>query len=252
MLVLDCDTRSSAVASVASIYGLSSQTIESFLRDFDIDAHYERTHPSQSGDQELRHVFEAKFNVQPKQPDRVCWFHLTRAPKGTDFSEGLLPPSASLDRVWQAVLSVFEGTEHEVKLRELRHMGVPSWHYSTKVGNPIHAGPYAMLVRDVATQSKAIGNHDYLWLPEIMDDICAGYCERYGDPLYELLSQALVPTTVKFWSAKKRGNGCVAAALFYLYLSAHNEPLSLYANTCFDGENSPIPPSQVLSVHADA
>lgn len=252
MIALDCDTRYSAATSIAAIYNISCEMLEAFLQDFNIDAHYQQTNPLQQSDRELRRVFETKFSIQPKRLDRVYWFHLTRALSSTDFREGLLPLSSSLDQVWQTFFRVFEGTEHKAKLQEIHSIGIPDRKYGLKVLNTCHSGPYAMLVRDVAMQSKAMGNHDYHWLPEIMEDICDGYSQRYNDALYELLSQALVPTTVKFWSANQLGNDCVEAALYYLYLTAHNKPLTLGANTCFDGKNSPIPAEQIIYVHTEA
>lgn len=36
----------------------------------------------------------------------------------------------------------------------------------------MHGGPYAILVREVAEHTKAVGQHDYLGMPEIIEDLC--------------------------------------------------------------------------------
>jgi len=237
---------------VSQLYGVDAGSIDSFFRGFDLEQHCQANDPPHPGDVELRHVFERNFGRRPSEPSRVFWFHLTRAPAGATFSEGILPLTASLAKFWDTVLNVFGGTVHETRLRELRRTGVPAFQYNHKVNDPLHAGPYAMLVRGIASKAEEVGNHDYLRLPEIMEDICTGYQERYGVSLDEALSASLLPTVVKFWSTKDPGDGCIDAALYYLYRTSRNEPLSMYANTCFDGENRAVPSEQIVSVEQPA
>ncbi|KZC20055.1 MULTISPECIES: hypothetical protein [Rhodanobacter] len=250
MIVMDCESRESALASVSQIYGVSGIEIDGFLQAFDLEAHYENSDPKYPGDQELRRIFECSLDCRASRLDRVFWFHLTRVRPGADFAEGIQPLSVSLECVWQTILNVFRGTEHETRLLNMRRNGVPNFHYELKADDALHAGPYAMMVRAVATRSEEIGNHNYLWLPEIMEDICNGYLGAYGTALHTELSQALTPTIVKFWSAKRCGIDCVEAALFYLYQTAHAERLSLGSNTCFDGENQTVLPEQVVKVES--
>ena len=248
MLVLDCGSRSTALTSVAAVYGVDETVIEEFLCAFDIDAHYAATNPDCHGDRELRRVFESLFGYEPAQLDRVVWFHLTRTSRNSNFETGIQPLSESINRVWQVVLEVFRGTEHERGLLDMQRDGVPDCHYRLKVGVPLHAGPYAVLVREAATRSSEIGNHDYLWLPEIMEDICNGYQGVHGVSLHQILSSALAPVIVKFWSTKQLGVSCLEAALYYLYVTAHGRRMTISANTCFDGENCGIPPEQIVGI----
>jgi len=130
----------------------------------------------------------------------------------------------------------------------MRQNGVPDRHYQAKAGEPFHAGPYAMLVREIAMHPRKNGNHDYLWLPEIMEDICNGYKQAHGEMLHDELNRALVPMIVKFWSAKYCGDDCIEVALDYLYRTAHDRASFRIPNTCFEGENKAIPPEQILRV----
>lgn len=248
MLSLDCESRASALDSLASIFGLSEKSIENFLCGFDIEDHYKRNEPPHSGDRELRLVLETRLRCSAAPLDRVYWFHLTRALPTSDFAHGIQPLTTALDHVWETVLHVFHETQHQPRLTKMKELGVPNSHYQLKTAKPLHAGPYAMLVRDVANRSKDIGNHDYLWLPEIMEDICNGYQTEYGESIHDELNKALVPVIVKFWSAKQRGIGCVEAALYYVYLSLHGHKLTMHANTCFDGKNELIPREQIIRV----
>ena len=250
MNVIDCESRISALESIAGLYAVSPSALDDFLSAFDLDAHYTKNNPARYGDQELRIVFESTFARTPKPIDRVFWFHLTRARRAADFEDGIYPLTASLERVWRTIFDVFLGTDHEARLLELRQSGVSNSRYELRVGKQLHGGPYAMLVRDVAAYPSKIGNHDYLWLPEIMEDICNGYQETYGESIRDALNKALVPIVVKFWRAKKRGLSCIESALYYLYLTAHDRHLNANANTCFDGENEAIPSSNIVRAEA--
>jgi hypothetical protein len=116
------------------------------------------------------------------------------------------------------------------------------------LGQPLLGGPYAMLVRESAFRAREMGNHDYLWLPEIMEDICNGYRVAYGDVIHERLCNALTPFIVKFWSTRILGKNCVESAMYYLYSTAHEEELCDLANTCYDGANSRVPPERIVCV----
>ncbi len=248
MLILDCESRSAALGSIAAIYGVATDSIDDFLRTFDIDAHFLEVGPLRSSCQELSIVFESRFNLIPKPIDRVCWFHLTRVAPSEKFSAGVQPLSTSLEYVWQTVLNVFKESPYYSNLLVMKRDGVPNFHYTAKIGNSFHGGPYAMLVRAVAECPVEMGNHDYLRLPEIMEDICNGYLQAHGEYIHDQLMQALQPTIVKFWSTKDLGFGCVESALYYLYLTAHDERLNLWCNTCFDGENEAISSEQIICV----
>lgn len=248
MIVLDCESRESALASVAAVYGVSPAEIDRFLRSFDVEAHYSKNDPHRPPDEELRILFEQTVGCVAAPIDRVCWFHLTRTDAASDFSNGIQPLSTVRDHVWGAVLKVFRGTKHELPLLQLRRDGVPDFQYGLKSDDSFHSGPYAMLVRAAALHSHEIGNHDYLWLPETMEDICNGYQKVHGESIHEELNQGLVPMIVKFWSVDQRSDNCVGVAMYYLYITLHSREMLLDANTCYDGENVAIPPERILRV----
>jgi hypothetical protein len=80
-----------------------------------------------------------------------------------------------------------------------------------------------MLVKEVAFCPDDLSSHDYLRLPEILEDICSGYQETYGVSIHSQLSQQLVPTIVKFWCDEKIDINCVESALFYAYQKSKKE-----------------------------
>ena len=105
-----------------------------------------------------------------------------------------------------------------------------------------------MLVRDVAFAPNNLSNHDYLLLPEIVEDICNGYLEKYQVSIHKDVVDALVPCIVKFVVRDNRDIGGIAPAISYLYKGIREEPISYYANTCFDAEGKVIPKTDILRI----
>jgi hypothetical protein len=126
--------------------------------------------------------------------------------------------------------------------------GVSNYHYKLKTPDPFHWGPFAMLVRDVAFVPERLANHDYLRLPEIIEDICNGYRAKYSISIHKEVIGALVPCIVKFVVRGNRGVVGIAPAIYYVYRSMRREPLSDYANTCFDGCGKVIPRADILRI----
>lgn len=248
MIVLDCESRDSALDSVSGIYSVPRNDIEEFLHALDLHKHYVETDPPRTADHELALLFETQLKCSATPLDRVFWFHLTRAQFNTDFNDGIQPLDTALTRIWETIFEVFVNTRHEKNLRILKSDGVPNFLYNMKVGQPLNGGPYAMLVREAAFRAKEMRNHDYLWLPEIMEDICNGYHKAYGELIHDDLCRALTPYIVKFWSQKQISKSCVDSAMYYLYRTAHGQSLNIDANTCFDGRNSSVPREQITYV----
>lgn len=249
MLALDCESKESAFDSISAIYGVPAIEIESFLRETDLDRHYATTNPQQPADRELTNLFKKAFATSPAPVQRVFWFHLTRAKPGATFARGILPLDAALDDIWDTIFEVFKDTSHGRHLRNLKQNGVPNnYQYNLKLGSPFHGGPYAMLIRESAFRSKEMGTSDYLWLPEIMEDICNGYQKEYGCNIHDDLSDALVPYIVKFWSNNKAGTDYVETAMHYLYCIVNDQEMSTSANICFDGMNAVVPAQQIVDV----
>ncbi len=194
---LDCESFESALKSVAKIYRTTTSDILTFLSSLNL-AHYP----------ELQPIFESRFGPAAQPLDSVCWFHLTRVPPGTKFSEGILPLDRALDRIWTALTSILD-VEKKLRLEQLRKEGVPNEMYAMKTAGRDHLGPHAMLVREIAFHADRIGNHDYLELPEIVS---------------------------------------VEEALLYCWCKVQNQELSLASNACFDGRGAPISPDAIRKV----
>lgn len=248
MLMLDCENPASALKSVAEIYGLATPEITAFLKTFDIETYYAKHNPDDYPDCVLTAAFEEKYNVEPQPLDYVCWFHLTRTLPRNNFSAGILPLPESLEIIWETLFAVFKGSPHCKNLADLKSQDAISERYESRIKRPYLAGPYAVLVRDVAFRTKEIGFHDCLAMPETLTDICDRYQEIYQMNIFAPLQKKLMPCIVKFASDRKTGSDCIESAMYYLYVLEHNARLTDSANTCFDGQNEKIPSGQIKSV----
>jgi hypothetical protein len=247
MVAVNCETRETAALSVAEQFETSESSLLSALQGIDLDGMYERGEVEGHPDEVLWGVLAERLARLPSPATETRWFHLTRVLPHTSFEDGILPLTTSLDWVWNTLRKVFEGTPHLARLRRLEADGVPDFQYGYKVGRPALAGPYAMLVRESAFCAKEMGNHDYLAVPEIVEDICNGYREKFGISIIEEVTDSLVPCIVHFRSDVVRESYSFSAAL-YLHSTVNRLKMSVHANHCFDGNNHVVPFADILRV----
>lgn len=129
----------------------------------------------------------------------------------------------------------------------MRTQGEGNELYQLKVPDTFHWGPFAMLVKDVAFESHRIWNHDYLNLPEIVEDICNCYLNKFGTYIHSDIEKALVPCIIKFRASADRDIG-IKPAIYYIYKYIKEEPLSQGVNACFDAKGKVIPPKDIIKV----
>lgn len=77
-MYLDCESFESAVASIASLYGISAETVVATLRRIEPPEEFDDW---QKWPREVRAIFENECGNQPLAPTKVYWFHLTRTKK---------------------------------------------------------------------------------------------------------------------------------------------------------------------------
>lgn len=144
--------------------------------------------------------------------------------------------------------SLLETPEQKENLATMQENGVKDFQFGLKTINSIYHGPYAMLVREAAFNSDKICNHDYLEVPEIIEDICNGYREQFGHCIYDIVTSKLEKCIVKFKSNNYTGLHLLAPALLYCWCILRKEEFRSFANTCFDSEGIPISKEQIISV----
>lgn len=248
MADLDCESAESTLRSLSAIYRTDERNLSDFFTSVDLDQHFRKTNPDLQADQELKRMLELAVGPQQRVISRTFWFHLTRVPIGTQFAEGILPLNDALPRVWAMLDGIFSGTHHQCRLRQMRQEGVANLQYNLKVPDSTHWGPYAMLVREIAFCAESASNHDYLKIPEIVEDICNGYAARFDEDIQSVVERSLVPMIVKLWMSEPEHQYGLSSAIYYAYASHNKEKLSWLANTCFDGHGQRIPNERIMSV----
>lgn len=238
---IDCESYESALASLSGVYGASSEDIKDYLSNFDLDSEYEKYKEEMDAGDLLQLKFNQQFGSPKYSVTGISWFHLTRTLEGTSFSEGILPLGAALPRLWDMLISIPKARIKRRRLEELRANGVPNYHYKLTTSHKLHHGPFAMLVRESAFKSSEIGNHDYLRLPEIIEDICWGYKEQFKVGIQDEIMAALRPCIVKFEDRSGTRSDVIRPILRYCLCKARSEELHIHANTCFDGRDEAVP-----------
>ncbi|MCC5641281.1 hypothetical protein LC593_36900 [Nostoc sp. CHAB 5844] len=248
MAHLDCESPETALESIANIYDAAPNEIRQFFSDFDIDEHYERNRPELPGNDEVRRILELHFGEPRNNVSRTYWFHLSRTELGAKFVSGIHPLNSALPNIWGLLIRVVRNTPHAERLAAMRVEGVQNFQYNFKALDPLHWGPYAMLVKEISSHASAASNHDYLKLPEIIEDICLGYEEQFGEDIQTTIENALTPTIVKFWTEESDHLYGLSSAIYYAYLSCRRLELSGLANTCFDGGGIAVPSERIVYV----
>jgi hypothetical protein len=250
--MLDCETPESIYASLANIFGTDEGRIQDLLLRFDIDE-YIRANPQVKQDSDELLLSVISPSGVPPTYDATCWFHLTRAWPDTTFEQGILPLGMQIDSIWALLFDLLEGSFSEAGWGDFRRSVETDFShhlakiYRLKTSRQHLWGPYAILIRDIAFDPKTYGNHDYLGIPEIVDDICVCFQQYGGINLREIYLQRTRPCIVKFIdSATDREY--VKSATKYVYLLHHETTLVAPETYSFDGRGRPVPPGRILKI----
>ena len=248
-LILDCESFDTALGSLAEIFQTTPDDLKALLSSKEIGTHYE-THWRKLPDfSDYIYALTVRHFGCPLPLDAVCWFHTTRVLPGTTFSEGILPLDAALPSLKERLLAAIDDDSVREKLRDAFQSGrVGDHHYATKTRDSMHWGPYAILVRDVAFCARELSQHDYLAMPEIIEDICNGFDDPMREALEGVFRAKMRPATVKFAAPVDDGEAYIATALCYVHSMIQEGKLDTNSVICFDGKNNQIPPQDILKV----
>lgn len=250
-LRLDCETRQSAEASVLAAFGCPSAALDAFLA-YPSHLEYFEAHWETIPVDFDRFLFQRACETlgKPTLPEELCWFHGTRVPAGTTFEEGILPLGAVVPSLQARLLAELDDpAAKEAVRRAFDNKGGNSFHFGNKLSHDVHGGPYAILVREVADHANALGQHDYLRMPEIVEDLCDEIQAGCGLNVLPIFEARWKPALVKFVApAGDSGEFALAVALRYLRAVKLEGKPDQGAVWCFDGENQAVPRERVLKV----
>ena len=249
LITLDCGSFDSALNSLVSIFGCTPELLREFLSNSEIDQYFENNPQLNVCFKEYIYEIVLEHIGEPQMPDLVTWFHTTRVPAITNFEEGILPLSKILPKLKTMLIDLIDDDLLKEQFsKALVENEINDFHYSNKTNNMMHWGPYAILVRNVAFQAKELGQHDYLDMPEIIEDICNGFKNISGIDLFEQFRGKLKPAIVKFTSINETEEDCIATALCYVRSSIMQGKVDQNCVYCFNGNNKPIPYLDIVCV----
>lgn len=247
--MLDCTNYESARSSLAAQFGCSSEDLANWLLSTDWEAQWEiHSHDMPFSDYLYEKAIE-DFRHEPAF-EKVAWFHLTRTHPDNEFTHGILPLGQVINPIWEILIAGLRDTLQQEQLRELKSKGTIDFQYNLKSPNPIHWGPFGVLVRETAFAPREVAAHDYLRLPEIIEDICNGYRRIYDISIHEEVIAFLRPCIVKFQADSETGyiRNCIRAAICYTLCRSLKKPLNHNVSACFDGNGHPVPRHDILKI----
>lgn len=250
ILRLDCDTRESAEGSVSQAFGCSQSALRAFLADPSHLEHFEANYRTLPDFDSFLFQRATSALGTPTLPQEFCWFHCTRVPLGTTFEEGILPLGAVVQGLQTRLTAELDDpAAKDAVQRAFASKGGNSFHFGNKLSSPVHGGPYAILVREVAAYAKELWQHDYLRMPEIIEDLCNEVQAGSGLDLLPIFEERWRPAIVKFVApAGDSGEFALAIALRYIRALELGGKPDMGAVWCFDGKTQAISSAQILGV----
>lgn len=254
MKILDCENDKTMFESIKQITGIPKNELIIMFDKFNLDEFYEtNTRFSQTADSLFLNKIKEMSNISQFHYNQTNWFHLSRTTKSNNFKEGILSLGDNLENIWDLLFTLQEGflskDEWSVfrKSLESEYTSNSALLYRMKTSDKKLWGPYAMLIREVTFHSKEIGNHDYLKAPEIIEDICFPFQEKYGFDLLTKFQEVTSSCIVKFETTDVE-EWYIGVVINFLYHKHHNLELNLDCNACFDNGGKSIPNESLLQI----
>jgi hypothetical protein len=197
-VILDCHDFSAMVATVAAAIERSPEDLVEALReDEGIGEH-----------DEFGAITErtlGRLGVQPADVrfSGTCWFHGTRTLDPERYKqEGLLPQPRVADWLWEQLGDLVRDDVSKEDWQAFRESiesdGGGDWAHLYRLKRDHDPGPLGELVREVVLKPRLTGSHDYLGMPETVEDIAAEAHSEFGIDLAARYETASVPCIVKF------------------------------------------------------
>jgi hypothetical protein len=223
MKILDCETIETTYASLIDILNISKDEIINFFKKF-------KFLNKNSADKEIFESFQKIYRINISY-DGTCFFHASRCDDIKRYDNGILPLNEILDEVWSFLYSLikdkFDKQEWDKFRNELEN-GLKcsgGFTYRLRVNDNFHWGPDAFLIKEVIFKSGELGNHNYLETPEIVEDICRCFKEKYKIDLLQEYIKKTDPCIIKFKTSNK-DQKYIATAILYLYEKFNNMNIS--------------------------
>jgi hypothetical protein len=265
--VIDCETTLTLKNTLERITGVSIIETLKFLEHFPMKDYFPDDPCMQSypdtQDKLLLKCFKENFKVS-FEIDITNWFHLTRVKSSDVFENGIIPLNLIVEEIWAFLqslsgISVREWEAFRILVETNKsNTGGNIVHsasqYISKINKTFSAGPHGILIKDNAFKASELRRHDYLKIPEIVQDICRCYSEySYGYSDNKVLEIKYVEVT-KPYIVKFRhigGQSChIGNMLLYLYSTIHNEQIDHNCDADYNAMNSIVKPENIIYVES--
>ncbi|MGY5958070.1 DUF4261 domain-containing protein [Kosakonia sp. BK9b] len=225
MFTLDCSTRAQALLTLSAGFGCSVMELKKVLLSLDLEQIYETDHSIMVDSQQYLREYVCTELGSPGEFTTAYWFHGTRTFTDNTFEEGLLALNQSESLVMDMLVNLAPDSEVKEKLQAWNfHAGVPDKLFRMRTTNKIHWGPYGHLVREVHLHAHKLRLHNYMRLPELVEDVCNAYQKKHGQDLTGHYLNVLKPCIVCFRGDIAYEKGALEAALGYAYTSVRGLP----------------------------
>ncbi|EOV9576606.1 hypothetical protein ACN5LO_004023 [Cronobacter sakazakii] len=249
MFTLDCSTRDTALHTLSVGFGCSVMELKKVLLSLDLEHIYETDHSIMVDSQQYLREYVSTELGSPGEFTTAYWFHGTRTLAGNMFKEGLLTLSHSESLVMDMLVKLAPDAEIKEKLQAWNfHAGVPDHLFRLRTTNKMHWGPYGHLVREVHRHASKLRLHDYVRLPELVEDVCNAYQEKHGQDLTGHYLKVLRPCIVCFRADIEYEKGALEAALSYAYTSVRGLPPDSSAVFGIDRNGVPVSADAIVKV----
>lgn len=250
-----CSSPVTAYDSLAHLFQCSKTVLKKFIYK-NWAAKYEKSRLCYEMDMGEYLYFKAMEQFTSLQPfTMIHWFHGTRSLHPDSFVNGILP----LQDILPELKVSLDEVAGKYGILPAREIGEEHRHYgflmSIKQQNDIDKGPCAMFNLEAVLNASAYACHNYMDMPEIIEDYAH---VKYGDAsskLLEFYRQEATPTVVEFWTESDDPynpsiKSIVITLLFYLYAVEHPEQdmLGLHCNICYSGHGNRIDAEHILQV----
>lgn len=249
MLILDCSSRSRALHTISAGFDCQPDQLKEVLLSLDLEQLYE-TEPRimVEASQYLKDYVSAELG-EPVPFSRAFWFHGTRTFAGNTFPDGLLALNHSESLAIKMLVDLAPDEAVRKRLREWHHPGgVPDAQAQLRTSDRMHWGPYGHLIRELHFHTSENSMHDYLRLPELVEDVCNAYREYYGSDLTAHYLKVLQPCIVWFQADIPYEEGALKTALAYAYTSVRNLPPDSHATLGIDREGESVSKSSIANI----
>jgi len=235
MNCLDCETYETALQSVSKIMGIPQEQLERHLVNTDYVTLHEAHWRESLFDEFLFDNICHSFHVYDFVIDLIYWFHLSRT----------MHPAWFLEKGILSLQEIEPLLRKDIDKLRTKFNKSTGYVFKSSTYRWLHdshrQGPFAMLVKDVAFCHDEIGHHDYLAIPECVEDM--------GKEIACLFIKNSVSVIVKFQALPQlEAEFYLKRVMCYLYCAIHKMEMSTDCNTCYEAPTHRIPPEDIIYV----